>query len=80
MRSLAQRHRRGRHVGLYKIFVYFGAIVHESTLIVSLPPTCMAYASAILFHDYNTVEDSVSDLPFVCYTNTILVITISCKG
>jgi len=39
-------------VGLYKIFVYFGAIVHESTILLFSPPTCMTHPGAILLHDY----------------------------
>ena len=53
---------------LYKIFVYFEAVVHESTIRSFLPPTCIAYLGAILLHDYWTVYDSPADLPFVCYT------------
>jgi len=55
-------------VGLYKIFVDFEAIVHESTIRPFPPPTCIGHPGAILLHDYWTVYDSPSDLPFVCYT------------
>ena len=47
---------------------YFGAIVQESTILAFPPPFCMAHPSAILLHDYYTVLDSPSDLPFVCCT------------
>ena len=40
------------HLGLYKILVYFGAIVHESTILSFPTPTCMARPDAILLHDY----------------------------
>jgi len=55
-------------VGLYKILVYFEAVVHESTVRVFPPPTCIAHPGAILVHDYWTVYDPSSDLPCVCYT------------
>ena len=32
------------------------------------PPTCLAHPSAILLHDYDTLFDSLFDLPFVCDT------------
>ena len=54
--------------GLYKIFVYFEAVVHESTILSFPPPTCIAHLGAILLHDDWAVHDSPSDLPFVCYT------------
>ena len=69
-------------VGLYKIFVDFEAVVHKST-ILSAPPSLFALPcpSAILLHDYWTVYDSPSDLPFVyAIHQTILVILILCKG
>ena len=42
---------RARGVGLYKIFVYFEAIVHESTILSCSPPTCIAHPGAILLHN-----------------------------
>jgi len=42
-------------LGLYKIFVYFEAIVHESTILSFPPPTCIAHPGAILLHDNWTV-------------------------
>jgi len=39
----------------YKIFVYFEAIVHESTILSFPPPTCIAHPGAILLHDDWTV-------------------------
>jgi len=53
-------------IGLYKIFVYFEAVVHETSFLP--PPTCIAHRGAILVHDCWTVYDSPSDFPFVCYT------------
>jgi len=35
-------------VGLYKRFVYFEAVVHESILLLLPPPTCIAHTIAIL--------------------------------
>jgi len=58
----------GFSVGLYKIFVYFEAVVHESTILSSPPPTCIAHPGAIRLHDYWTVYDSPSDRSLVCYT------------
>jgi len=54
--------------GLHKIFVYFGAIVQESTIYLSPPLICMTHPSLILLHEYNTVYDSLFGLPFVRYT------------
>jgi len=42
-------------VGLYKIFVYVEAVVHESTILSSPLPTCIAHPDAVLLHDYWTV-------------------------
>ena len=63
--SLPPTHPR---LGLYKILVYFEAVLHKSTILSFPPPTCIAHLGAILLHDYWTVYDSPSDLPFVCYT------------
>jgi len=58
----------GVPVGLHKIFVHFEAFMHEPTTPSLPPPACIAHLGAILLHDYWTVYDSPSDLPFVCYT------------
>jgi len=42
-------------VGLYKIFVYFEAVVHEPTILSFPTPTCIAHPGAILLHDDWTV-------------------------
>jgi len=66
---------------LYKIFFYFEALVHESTIVSFPAHTCIAHPGAIVLHDYWAVYDSPSDPPFVLFIqDTILVITISCKG
>ena len=39
------------YLGLYKLFVYFEAIVHESTILSFPPPTCIAHPGATLLHD-----------------------------
>jgi len=54
--------------GLYKIFVYFEAVVHESTILSFPPPTCIAHPGAILLHDSRTIYESPSDLAFASYT------------
>jgi len=64
--------------GLYKIFVDFEAVVHESTILSSPPPTCIAHPGTIRLRNHWTVYDSPSDLLRVCYIP--LVVTISCKG
>ena len=57
-----------RQLGLYKIFVYFEAVLHESTILSFPPPTCISHPGAIQPHDYWTIYDSPSNLPFVYYT------------
>jgi len=42
-------------LSLYKIFVYFEARVHESTILSPPLPTCIAHRGAALLHDYWTV-------------------------
>jgi len=44
-----------RYLGLHKIFVYFEAVVHESTILLFPPPICIAHPGAILLHDDWTV-------------------------
>jgi len=56
------------YIYIYVYFVYFGAIVQESTIYLSPPLICMTHPSLILLHDYNTVYDSLFGLPFVRYT------------
>jgi len=41
--------------------------VQESTILLFPPPTYIAQPGAILVHNYWSVYDSPSDLPFVCY-------------
>ena len=67
-------------LGLYKIFVYFEAVVQESTILFFAPATCTAHPGAVLLHNYGSVYDSPSDLTGNAIHHTILVITISCKG
>jgi len=55
-------------LGLYKIFVYFEAVVHKPIIISFTPPTCNSHPGAVLLHGYWTVYDSPSDLLFVSYT------------
>jgi len=42
-------------LGLYKIFVYFEAVVNKSTIRPFSLPTCIAHPGSILLHDYWTV-------------------------
>ena len=69
-----------RHVGLYKIFVYFGAFVHESIIRVS-PPHCIAHTIATLLHGHCAMCDPppLTPLLYVIH-HTKLVLAISCKG
>jgi len=60
---------RIEELGLYKICVYFEAVVHKSTILSLYPLTCIAQPGAILLHDYWTVYNSPFELPFVCYTS-----------
>jgi len=72
----------GSCLGLYKIFVYFEDVVHESTILSPLPPTCIAHPGAISLHDdLNRVNTTPlpSSRVYAIY-HKILVITISCKG
>jgi len=66
--------------GLYKIFFYFEAFVHESTILSFHAPTCIAHPGAILFHDCWAVYDPPPTSRLYIIHRTILVITISCKG
>ena len=50
------------------IFVYFKACVHERIILFLPLPICIARPGAILLHDYWSVYDTPSDLPFVCHT------------
>ena len=59
---------RSQVVSLYKRFVYFEALVQDSTILSFPAPTCIAHRGAILLHDDWAVYDSPSDLPCVCHT------------
>ena len=43
-------------------------VVHESTILLFLPPTCIAHPGAVLLHNYWAVYDFHSGLIFVCHT------------
>ena len=67
-------------LGLYKILFYFGAIVQESTILLSPPPICMAHPSVYyctIITQY-TIPFPISRLYAIHHTK--LIITISCKG
>jgi len=53
--------------GLYKIFFYFEAFVHESIILSFPSPTCIGHTVAIQMHNYWAVYEPPSDLPFVCH-------------
>jgi len=55
-------------LNVYKIFVYLEGVAHESAILLFPPHSRIAHPGAILLHDYWTVYDSPSDLPFLCYT------------
>ena len=67
MGGVWQRPGKKAHVGLYTIFVYLEVVVHKSSFLSPSLPTCIAHPGAIRLHDYWTVCDSPSELPFVCY-------------
>jgi len=54
-------------LGLYKIFFYCEAVVHESIILSFPAPPCIAQPGAIRLHDYWAAYDSSSKLAFVCY-------------
>ena len=56
------------HLGLYKVMFYFEAVVHESTFLLSPPPTCIAHTVAILLRYYCAIFDPPPDPLFVCHT------------
>jgi len=55
-------------LGLYTIFFYFEAVVHESTILSFPAITCIAHPGAIRLRDYWAVYDPPSNTPFVCRT------------
>jgi len=54
-------------VGLYNIFFYFEAFVHESIILSFPPPTCIGHTVATVMYDQWAVYEPPSDLPFVCH-------------
>jgi len=68
------------YIGLYKIFLYFESFVHESNLLLFLPPICIAHPVAILLHNCRAVNNPLSTLRLYAMHHTIVVITTSCKG
>jgi len=72
--------RRRRWIGLYKIFFYFEAFVHESIIPFLPPPTCIAHTIALLLHDYCAIYDSPPTPLVYAIHHTILVMAILCKG
>jgi len=68
------------HVSVYKIFFYFESFMHESIVSSFAPPTCIAYTVVIVLHDCWAIYDPPSTSLLYGMHQTILVITISCKG
>ena len=88
-RRLAQglAHRGGHHqqtgthqLGLYKIFFYFKAFVHESIHLLLPSPTCITHTIATLLHDH--CAQCYPPLTALLYAihHTLLRMEISCKG
>jgi len=67
-------------LSLYKILLYLEALVHESTILLLPPSTCIAGTIAILLHDYCAIYDAPRDPPVYAIHHTMLVMAISCKG
>ena len=77
VRTSSSPHQRQEQLGLYKIFFYFEASVHESNMLIFLRPPAMARLL-----QYTRLLGSIrapSDLLDAVHY-TILVITISCTG
>jgi len=53
---------------LYKIFVHFQAVVHDSVILLLPPTTCIAHTIAILVHGDCAINDSSPTPPFVSHT------------
>jgi len=66
-------------VGLYNIFFYFGAFVHESINLLVPHPTCVAHTIALLLHDYCAMYDPPSTPLVYAIHHTVLAMGISCK-
>jgi len=60
-----QRH--ALELGLYKIFFYVEAFVHESIILSFPSPTRIGHTVAIQMHTYWAVYEPPSDLLFVCH-------------
>jgi len=69
-----------RPFGLHKILFYFEAFVHELTIRLLPPPTCIARTIAILLHVYCAIYDAPPTPLLYATHHTILVMAISCKG
>jgi len=68
-------------VGLYKIFVYFEAVVHKAA--ISFPPPRLPALPTLVQYYCTIIGQYTIPLPTSCLFaihHTILAITISCKG
>jgi len=63
-----------------KILFYFDAVVHESIILLSPPPTCTPRTIAILLHVYCAIYDARPTPLVYAIQDTILIITVSCNG
>jgi len=77
-------HRRTKRttgeLGLYKIFVYFKAFMHEIILPFLPLRICIAHTIAILLHDYCALHYPLPTPLLYAVNHTKLELAISCKG
>ena len=67
-------------LGLYKILFYLKAFVHESIILLSPPPACMAHTVAVVLHVYCAIYGA-PPIPLVyAIHHAISAMAISSKG
>jgi len=66
--------------GVYKIFFYYEAAVHESIIFLSPPPACFPHTFAIRSHAYCAIYATPDPPPSTAIHHTTLAMAISCKG
>jgi len=67
-------------ISLYEIWFHFKALLWESIILLLPPPTCNAYSIAIRVHNVCAIYDPPPTPLVYAIHDTILVMTISCKG
>ena len=70
----------GVWLGLYKIFIYFKAFMHERIILFLPLPICIAHTIAIRLHDDCAIHDPPPTPLLNAMHHTQLVSAISCKG